>query len=107
MERPASVKAAAAEARSFYLLFTRNPASLDKLRVDIAVPPILEGKLRVFAGIDPDGAEFARAIHFRRLVLEEFDRLVAAGIKVCPTESVPVGLVDLVEALSVTSQTSA
>ena len=74
-QAPPPVADGDALAEALWLFQTRN-GDVGAIRALIAVPAIVEGKLRAFAKRHPTDAEWvARCLAYRRAVLEEFDRL--------------------------------
>lgn len=74
-ERPESI-----EARAIMRLVSLGATTLDDARELIAIPERQEKALRMFvAAAGKDGASVGYAVSFRRRVMVEFERLVAAG----------------------------
>ena len=74
-ERPESI-----EARAIMRLVALGTTTLEDARELIAIPERQEQALRMFAAIaGKDGASVGYAVSFRRRVMIEFERLVAAG----------------------------
>lgn len=74
-QAPPPVADGDASAEALWLFQTRN-GDVGAIRALIAVPSIVEGKLRAFAKSHPTDADWVtRSLAYRRAVLEEFDRL--------------------------------
>lgn len=74
-ERPESI-----EARAIMRLVALGTTTLDDARELIAIPDRQELALKMFISVaGKDGASVAYAVAFRRRVMIEFERLVAAG----------------------------
>ena len=74
-ERPESI-----EARAIMRLVALGTTTLDDARELIGIPDRQEHALKMFISVaGKDGASVAYAVSFRRRVLIEFERLVAAG----------------------------
>jgi hypothetical protein len=73
-ERPESI-----EARSIIRLIALGTTTLDDARELIGIPERQEQALRMFVAVaGEDGASIGHAVSFRRRVMVEFERLVAA-----------------------------
>jgi|HubBroStandDraft_6_1064221.scaffolds.fasta_scaffold592747_1 hypothetical protein len=74
-ERPESI-----EARAIMRLVALGTTTLEDARELIAIPKRQEQALRMFVAIaGKDGASVGYAVSFRRRVMIEFEKLVAAG----------------------------
>lgn len=74
-ERPESI-----EARAILRLVSLGTTTLDDARELIGIPERQEQALRMFVAVaGKDGASVGYAVSFRRRVMIEFEKLVAAG----------------------------
>lgn len=70
------------EAKALYRMIGDEHA-VEELRELIAVPPRIESALRAYAQAYPEESYFVnRTLKFRVAVLEEFERMVLAGLQV-------------------------
>jgi hypothetical protein len=96
-QAPPPVADGDALAEALWLFQTRDGGDGGEIRALIAVPPMVEGKLRAFAKTHPIDAEWvARCLAYRRAVLREFDRLTDEASRTIlpappnPAEPLPV-----------------